>query len=140
MQTILIKDYIVYYQKSLSILIFKTVALLAKETELLVYKNTLLYIEIYLLYIANKVFSKCCRAKKTYICQEGVFIIEDIYNILSQTEIDKQIWYDRRSRRRNQGEENLTVQCYGTCRETGHNSRICQDTITVQSLIDPQLV
>ena len=75
--------------------IFKIVALLAKGTELLAHKVTLLQAKLCSLYIANKALSKYCRAKKTYICQEGVLTIKDIYNILSQTKVDKQIWYDK---------------------------------------------
>jgi len=67
LQIILVKNYIIYYQKSLPILIFEIVALLVKKTELLIYKNTLLYIKIYLFYIINKTFSKYYKAKKIYI-------------------------------------------------------------------------
>jgi len=109
LQITLVKSYIIYYQESLPMPIFKTVALLAKETKLLAYKVTLLQAEIYLLYIANKAFSKHCRAKKIYICQEDIFTIENIYNIFSQTELKKQIRYKRRPGRENQEDGNLVV-------------------------------
>jgi len=120
--------------------IFETVALLAKGTELLAHKVTLLQAEICSLCTANKALSKRCRAKKIRICQGGVLTIEDAHDILSQTEVDKQIRHDRRSGGDIQGEGNPTVRRYGTCGETDHNLRTCQDVIIVQSLIDLQLV
>jgi hypothetical protein len=67
-------------------------------------------------------------------------MIEDAHDILSQTEVDEQIRRDKRLRGGNQGDGNPTVRRCSTCGETGHNSRTCQDNITVESLIDAQLV
>ncbi len=100
----------------------------------------MLHAKIRSLCTANKALSKRRKAKKTRIRQEGVLTIEDAHDIISQIEVDKQIRRDKRLERRNQGDRNPTVRRCSTCKETSHNSRTCQDTITVQSLVDPQLV
>jgi len=140
LQTTLVKNRIVYHQGSLLTSIFETIALLAKGTKLLTYENTLLHTKIYSLCIANEALSKRCRIKKTHIRQRGVFTIENVHDIFSQTEVNKQIQYNRRFKRGNQNEGNPTIRHYSTCKETGHNSKIYQDTIIIQSLIDLQLV
>ncbi len=100
----------------------------------------MLYTKIRLLRTANKALSKHCRAKKTRICQESILTIKDAHDIISQIEVDKQIRRDKRSEERNQSDRNLTVRRCSTCRETSYNSRTCQDTITVEPLIDLQLI
>ena len=76
--------------------IFKTVASLAKGTELLAHEVTLLQAKIRSLRTANEALSKRRRAKKTRIRQGGVLTVEDAHDILSQTEVDEQIRRDRR--------------------------------------------
>ncbi len=100
----------------------------------------MLHAKIRSLRTANKALSKRRRAKKTRIRQGGVLTIEDAHDIIGQIEVDEQIRRDKRSGGGNQGDGNPTVRRCGTCGETGHNSRTCQDTITVQSLVDSQLV
>jgi hypothetical protein len=139
-QTTLVKGCIARHQGSSPMPIFKTVASLAKGTELLAHEVTLLQAEIRSLRTANEALSKRRRAKKTRIRQGGVLTVEDAHDILSQTEVDEQIRRDRRLGGGVQGKGNPTVRRCGTCGETGHNSRTCQDTITVQPLVDPQLV
>jgi hypothetical protein len=78
---------------------FSIVALLAKDTERLAHELILITAEIHILRKANKVFSKCRRAKKNRIRQGGILIIEDTYDILAQEEVDKQIRRDKYSRR-----------------------------------------
>lgn len=139
-QTTLVKNRIARYQGSSPTPIFETVASLAKGTELLAHEVTLLSAEIHSLRTANEALSKRRRAKKTRIRQGGVLTIKDAHDILSQTEVKEQIRRDRRSGGGNQGDGNPTVRHCGTCGETGHNSRTCQDIITIEPLIDPQLV
>jgi hypothetical protein len=73
----------------LLISLFLIVVLLAKNTKRLAYELILITAEVYILRKTNKVFSKYRRAKKNYICQGDILIIEDIYNILAQEEVDK---------------------------------------------------
>jgi hypothetical protein len=120
--------------------IFEIVASLARGTELLAHENTLLHAEIRALYTANEALSKRYRAKKTRIRQGGALTVEDAHDILSQTKVDKQIRCDKRSGGGIQGDGNSVIRHCGTCGEAGHNSRTCLDTITVQPLVDPQLV
>ena len=63
-------------------LLFKTITILIKGTEQIVYKMTLLFTKIYTLWTANKALSKHYRAKKACICKEDTLIIEDIQDFL----------------------------------------------------------
>jgi hypothetical protein len=139
-QTTLVKNRIACHQGSSPTPIFKTVAALAKGTELLAHENTLLAAEVRMLRTANEALSKRRRAKKTRIHQGGVLTIEDAHDILAQGEVDEQIRRDRRSGGGNRTDRNPTVRRCGTCGEAGHNARTCQDVIIVSSLVDPQLV
>jgi hypothetical protein len=67
LQIVLIKDRISRHQGSLPTLIFQTVAVLAKGTELLAYEVTLMSAELRTLRAANKALSKHRRAKKNHI-------------------------------------------------------------------------
>lgn len=66
-QTNLIRNRIIYYQGNSPTLLFSTVVMLAKGTEILVYENTLLVAEVHILRVANEVLSKRRRAKKNRI-------------------------------------------------------------------------
>jgi hypothetical protein len=73
----------------LLISLFLIVALLVKNIKKLAHELILITTEVYILRKINKVFSKYRRAKKNRIRQGGIFIIEDIYDILAQEEVDK---------------------------------------------------
>jgi hypothetical protein len=92
--------------------------------------------EIRILCKTNKTFSKYRRAKKNRICQGGIFIIEDTYDILAQEEVDKQIRCNKCSRRVCWNEGKSSARRYNTCRETRHNTRICQEAIDISSSSD----
>jgi hypothetical protein len=68
LQTTLVRDCIAKHQESSPTPLFQTVAVLAKSTELLAYKVTLMSAELHILRAANKALSKCYRAKKNCIC------------------------------------------------------------------------
>ena len=70
-------------------LLFKTITILIKGTEQIVYKMTLLFTKIYTLWTANKALSKCYRAKKACVCEGGVLIVEDIQDFLLQKNIEE---------------------------------------------------
>jgi hypothetical protein len=84
LQTNLVKNRIAYYQGSSPTPIFQTVVALAKGTERLAYKVTLLSAEVRTLRAANKALSKRRRAKKARVRQGGVLIIRDAQEILAQ--------------------------------------------------------
>jgi hypothetical protein len=56
-------------------------------------------IEVCILRKTNKALSKRRRAKKNRIRQGDILTIEDIYDILAQEEVDKQIRCNKRSKR-----------------------------------------
>ena len=70
------------HQRSSSTSIFTVVKQLAKKTELLVYKMTLMYEEVRTLYKANETFAKRWKAKKTYVRVEKTFSIQDILDLI----------------------------------------------------------
>jgi hypothetical protein len=70
---------------------FQTIIILAKNIECLVYKLTLTNTKLYILRVANKIFSKYYRTKKNHIYQGGAFIIEETHDIIIQDKVNKQI-------------------------------------------------
>jgi hypothetical protein len=105
--------------------IFQTVVTLAKGTERLANKVTLLTAEVCTLRAANKALSKRRRAKKNCIRQEGALTVEDTHDILAQEKVDKQIRRGKRSRGVRQNEGQLDVRRCGNCGKTSHNTRTC---------------
>jgi hypothetical protein len=77
--------------RKLAYFFFQTIVILAKNIECLAYELNLAYTKLYILRVANKVFSKYYRTKKNRICQGDIFIIEEAYDIIAQDEINKQI-------------------------------------------------
>jgi hypothetical protein len=109
---------------------------LAKGTEILAYKNTLLAAEVRTLRAANKALSKRRRAKKNRIRQGGALTVEDAHDILAQEEVDEQIRRDKRSRGGRQNEGQSSARRYGNCGKTGYNTRTCQEDVDISSLSD----
>jgi len=125
LQISLVKDYIAAYQGSLPTSIFQIIAMLAKGTEILAYKMTLLTTEVYALHIANETFSKCYRAKNTRVQQRGVLTIEEGSDILARKDAMKEIEANTYIER---GELNTgppSIQRCSSCKKTSHNTRTC---------------
>jgi uncharacterized protein YaiL (DUF2058 family) len=70
---------------------------LAKGTEILAHKNTLLAAEVRTLRKANEALSKRRRAKKNRIRKGGALTVEEAHDILAQEEVEEQIRRDKRS-------------------------------------------
>jgi uncharacterized protein YaiL (DUF2058 family) len=111
---------------------------LAKGTEILAHKVTLLTAENCTLRKANEALSKHRRAKKNRIHRGGTLTIEDANNILAQNEVDEQIRRDKRSREGFQNEGRSTMQRCSTCRKPGHNAQTCQDVVETSSSSDSE--
>jgi hypothetical protein len=116
--------------------IFQTVVALAKGTERLAYKVTLLTAEVRTLQAANKALSKRWRAKKNRIHQGGALTVEDAHNILAQEKVDKQIQHSKRSRGVRQNKGQSGARRYGNCGKTGYNTRTCKEDVDMSSLSD----
>jgi hypothetical protein len=69
--------------KETRLFFFQTIIILAKSIKRLVYELILANTELYILRVANKIFSKYRRTKKNRICQGGIFIIEKTYDIIA---------------------------------------------------------
>ena len=137
-QTTLVKNRIAGHQGSSPTPIFKTVAALAKGTEILAHENTLLAAEVRTLRKANEALSKRRRAKKTRLRQGGVLTVEDAHDIMAQKEVDEQIRRDKRSGEVFSKEGNSGIQHCSACRKTGHNARTCQEFKDISSLSDSE--
>ena len=111
---------------------------MAKGTERLAYKLTLVNTELRTLRAANKALSKRRRAKKNRIRQGGALTIEDTHDIIAQDEVNKQIRRDRRSRGVNREEGISIARRCGTCGKTGHNARTCQEVVDTSSLSESE--
>jgi hypothetical protein len=85
----LVRDRIICYQGSSLTFLFQIIIILAKNIKYLVYELILTNTELYIFRVINKVFSKYRRTKKNRICQEGIFIIKEAYDIIAQDEINK---------------------------------------------------
>jgi len=94
-QTTLVRNRIARHQGSSPTPLFETVVALAKGTERLAYKNTLLSAEVRTLRAANKALSKRCRAKKTRVRQGGALTVEDAQDVLAQKEAEEQARRDK---------------------------------------------
>jgi len=70
------------YQGNSPTSIFTTVKQLAKRTELLTYKMTLVYKKVQTLRKANKTFAKRQKTKKTYIRAKGALSIQDVLDLI----------------------------------------------------------
>jgi hypothetical protein len=104
----LVKNRIAYYQGNSPTFIFETVTTLAKGTEILAHKITLLIAEIRIFRKTNKTLSKCRRAKKTRIRQGGIFTIKDTRDILAQRDTKEQVQHNKHSREDKQNKRQST--------------------------------
>ena len=77
---------------------------MAKGTELLAHKMTLLAAEVRTLREANEALSKRRRAKKTRVRQGGALTVEDAQDVLAQKDAEEQARRDKRSKRGKQKE------------------------------------
>ena len=59
-------------------LLFEIITTLAKGIEQIAYKMTLLSVEVYTLWVANKALSKYYKTKKARVYEEGILIVENI--------------------------------------------------------------
>jgi len=109
------------------------VASLAKGTEILAHKLTLLSAENRALRQANEALSKRRRAKKVRVRQGGALTIEDALDILAQRDAEEEVRHDKRLEGGSQKEGQLSRRRCGTCRKTSHNARTCQKDVDMSS-------
>jgi hypothetical protein len=105
-QTTLVKDRIARHQGSSPMPIFAIVTTLAKGTEILAHKNTLLLAELRNLRKANEALTKRRRAKKTRIYQGRALTVEESHDIIAQKDVEEQVQHDKRFK---EGDQN---QCF----------------------------
>jgi DDE superfamily endonuclease len=137
-QATLVKTRIAQHQGSSPTPTFIATASLAKGIEVLAHEVTLMSAEIRTLRSANEALSKRRRAKKTRIRQGSVLLVGDAHDILSQREVTEQITRERCSSRVGKNKGQPGDRRCGTCRESGHNTRTCQEVIEVLSSSDSE--
>ncbi len=98
---------------------------MAKGTERIAHKITLLSAKVRVLRAANKALSKRRRAKKTRIRQGGALIVEDTQDIIARKEAEEEVRRDIRVAGGSRKEGQLSVKHCRACGETGHNTRTC---------------
>jgi hypothetical protein len=135
-QTTLVRNRIARHQGSSPTPLFETVTALAKGTERMAHEMTLLSAEVRTLRAANEALSKRRRAKKTRVRQGGALTVEDAQDVLAQKEAEEQARRDKRSEGGRQNEGQPSKRRCGTCNQTGHNARTCQEAIDISSLSD----
>jgi hypothetical protein len=137
-QSTLVRNRIVSHQGSSPTQLFSTINALAKGTEILAHKNTLLTAEIRTLRKANEALSKRRRAKKTRVRQGGALEVEQAGDIVAQKEAGEQVRRDKRSREGGLNEGQSTIRRCGTCGKPGHNARTCQEDVDMFSLSESE--
>jgi hypothetical protein len=134
-QTNLIRDRIIRYQNSSPISLFRSIEVLAKGTERLVYKIIFLYTDNQQLRKANYNLSKYRRAPKVYLKRNKAITTEEALDLLSQKEVVDQIQGNNTPKEENPKGVSSTQSQYGICKKPGYNKRIYPNR-----LIDPTLV
>src|SRR6187402_340165 len=137
-QTTLVRNRIARHQGSSPTPLFETVAALAKGTERMAHEMTLLSAEVRTLRAANEALSKRRRAKKARVREGGALTVEDAQDLLSQKDAKEQAQRDLRTEGGRKKEGQPLIRRCGTCGETGHNARTCQDTIVVLGSSDSE--
>ena len=130
-QMTLVKNRIARHEGSSPTPIFKTVAALAKGTELLAHQLTLVTAENHILREANQALSRRRRAKKTRVRQGGALTIQEAQDILVYKDAEEQVRRDKHLERGTQKEGQLPEQHCRTCGKSGHNARTCEEIVIV---------
>lgn len=110
---------------SSSPLVFRTVAALAKFTEILGHENTLSAPEDCSLCKTNEILKKRRKAKNTRMCQGEALTIEDTSDVIAQKSAEE-ARRDKYSGEENSNEGQLSKRSSGSNRKMGHNSRTYQ--------------
>jgi hypothetical protein len=125
-QTTLIKHKIVQHQNSSPTPILNALDLFAKGTAKVMQENILLRTELEQAQKANNELSRRRRTKRQMIQQGGTLDLQDIYELETQNDVQRQIL---REEGQSKGKKRLSKshdrRC-GGCGETGHNKRTCQ--------------
>src|SRR6187402_51779 len=137
-QTTLVRNRIARHQGSSPTPLFETVAALAKGTERMAHEMTLLSAEVRTLRAANEALIKRRRAKKARIREGGALTVEDAQDLLLQKDVEEQAQRDLRTKEGRKKEGQPLIRRCGTCGETSHNARTCQDTIVVLGSSDSE--
>jgi hypothetical protein len=129
-----VRNKIACHQGSSPTPIFTATTRLAKGTEVLVHKVTLLISEVNTLRKANEALSKRKRAKRTHVQKGGTLSAEEAADILTRKEVDEQMRVEK-SCRGGGGEVGppTTYRC-SRCGKTGHNARTCQIDIEIAEI------
>lgn len=130
-QATLVKNRIARHQGSSPTPTFNATASLVKGIEVLAHEVVLMSAEIRTLRSANEALSKRRRAKKTRIHHGSALPVGDAHDVLFQREVTEQIKRERRSGGVGENEGKSSMRRCGTCGETGHNARTCQEVIEV---------
>lgn len=128
-QTNHIKNRISRHQNSSPTTIISAVEQFAKGSMAIMHQLALLKSENKNLRKANEELSKRRRAKKIHLRQGGVLSLRDGQDLYDQDAVEQQIREEIRGRGSHQRRVELHPRRCGTCGETGHNARTCENDI-----------
>jgi hypothetical protein len=126
-QSTLIKTRIVRHQGSSPTSILGAVDQLTRGTAMVMHKLVLMQDRIKELEEANRTLSKRRRQKKIRIREGGPLTLDTAKSLLDQKDLDAQLAEEVRTNRGARTGTRTTQRRCGTCGQTGHNARTCQE-------------
>jgi hypothetical protein len=131
----LIKDRVAYHHSSSSTPIFEAIEAIARGTEAMAHKVTLLHADNKRLRLANKELSRRRKAPRIELKRREACTTEESTQIMASKNLVAQINVNSRSKGGNPDQDGPTQSRCSMCQEPGHNKRTCPNRS-----IDPALV
>jgi hypothetical protein len=111
---------------------------LAKGTEVLAHKVSLLVAEVDTLWKANEALSKRKRAKRTHVQHGGALSVREATAIVTQREVDDQVQAEKHYRGSRDRARSSATYCCSKCGKTGHNVQTCKIDVEVPEVHNEQ--
>ena len=124
-----VKNKIACHQGSSPTSILNTSTQTAKGLEVIVHNLSLAHAWINTLEEALESLSKYKKAKRTHVSKGRPIEVENAISILTQRDVDEQIWVEKCCRGGNNGAGSSTTYHCSKCGKTGHNARTCQISV-----------
>lgn len=136
LQSTLVKAHIDCHRGSSPSPIFQTVRALAKGTEIIAHKLTLVTAENRMLRTANEALSRRRRAKRTRIQDGGMLTLEEATDVLARKEATEESRREKRISKVGQNQEHSSGRHCSKCGNSGHNSRTCSIVVDTSTLVN----
>lgn len=130
-QSTTIKNKIAKHQNSSPTHMYNIIDAQARGMSKMAHKLVLLEAELKDVRTANEVLSKRRKAKKTRLRQGGSLSFQEAEDIIAIEEVNTQIRAEVKGNNSRTKEGDLRIRRCGNCGNPGHNSRTCQEDITI---------